>query len=296
MKYELKEISPDEITIPERFRKDYGDIEELACSIEDRGQLQPIIIDQTYTLIDGYRRILACKSINRLVMSMIKPSESKLEREADELIANIHRKDFTWQEKCLAISKLHESQQQSQRVLADLIGISKSDVSENLILADCIKENEKKFMRFKTKKEATDYRKKMTKVNYAIEKGVGKEEIFNLIIKGDKALKKNGWIYILNNPSLPENLIKIGKTSRTPELRAKELSVPTGIPSEYKIVYKTEVPDCDLVEMIIHKELDNHRHTDNREFFSVPIKKAIKIVEIVIKHINPTTKHNIIYC
>lgn len=314
MKYELKEISPDEITIPDRFREDYGDIEELACSIKDRGQLQPIIIDQMYNLIDGHRRLLACKHINRPVIAIIKPSESELDRKADELIANIHRKDFTWQEECLAISRLHEALQNQKGFTrpgarggwklsdtANLIGKAIGTVSEYLTLAEWIKSNKESFKEFKTKKEAKEYIKSSDTISDAIKNGlISEEEFLNLIQnydpKKDKldtkqprdnvTLKENGWIYILTNPSLQENLIKIGKTSRTPEERAKELSAPTGVPAEFEIVYKIEVSDCHIVEKIIQKQLENYRHTTQREFFSVPINKAIIIVKIVAKHIN----------
>jgi len=37
-----------------------------------------------------------------------------------------------------------------------------------------------------------------------------------------------GWIYILINPAFKKDLLKIGKTKRQPEERAKELST-TGI-------------------------------------------------------------------
>ncbi len=45
MNYDLVEISPDSIEIPERFREDYGDIAELAGNIEERGQSVPIVLD-----------------------------------------------------------------------------------------------------------------------------------------------------------------------------------------------------------------------------------------------------------
>ncbi|MBA3017886.1 MAG: hypothetical protein FP811_07035, partial [Desulfobacteraceae bacterium] len=270
MKYELKEISPDEITIPDRFREDYGDIEELACSIKDRGQLQPIIIDQMYNLIDGHRRLLACKHINRPIIAIIKPSESELDRKVDELVANIHRKDFTWQEECLAISRLHKALQNQKGFTrigarggwklsdtANLIGKAIGTVSEYLTLAEWIKSDEEYFKEFKTKKEAKEHIKERIKsvgiFSDAIKNGlISEEELVNVIQNYDPkkgkldtkqprdnvTLKENGWIYILTNPSLQENLIKIGKTSRTPEERAKELSAPTGVPAEFEIVYK----------------------------------------------------------
>lgn len=86
-----------------------------------------------------------------------------------------------------------------------------------------------------------------------------------------------GWIYILINPALKKDLLKIGKTKRQPEERAKELST-TGIPTEFHVAYELEVNNCDKVEAIIHKRLSNYRYTRNREFFKIPLRKAILIL------------------
>ncbi|MBT4552270.1 GIY-YIG nuclease family protein [bacterium] len=86
-----------------------------------------------------------------------------------------------------------------------------------------------------------------------------------------------GWIYILINPALKKDLLKIGKTKRHPEARAKELST-TGIPTEFHVAYELEVKNCDKVEAIIHKKLSSYRYTRNREFFKIPLRKAILIM------------------
>jgi len=49
-----------DIRIGERHRKDMGDIEELARSIDEIGLLQPIVVEPDGTLIAGERRIRAC--------------------------------------------------------------------------------------------------------------------------------------------------------------------------------------------------------------------------------------------
>ncbi len=90
-----------------------------------------------------------------------------------------------------------------------------------------------------------------------------------------------GLIYILINPSLPTNMLKIGATSRTPEERAKELSEGTGIPTEYVVAYDESVSDWKLAEQAIHKRLEQKRVRNNREFFSIPLKEAITVVSEV---------------
>jgi ParB family chromosome partitioning protein len=54
-------ISISSIVIKDRYRKDFGDIEELAANIKEVGQLVPIAVDSNYKLIFGGRRIRACQ-------------------------------------------------------------------------------------------------------------------------------------------------------------------------------------------------------------------------------------------
>ena len=83
-----------------------------------------------------------------------------------------------------------------------------------------------------------------------------------------------GYVYILANSSMP-NLVKIGKTTRCPEQRAKELSSGTGIASPFFVAYHSYFNDCSFVEKYLHKNLEDMRYSSNREFFNLPIKDAV---------------------
>jgi hypothetical protein len=101
---------------------------------------------------------------------------------------------------------------------------------------------------------------------------------------------KTGYIYILINASLQENFLKIGRTKRHPRERAKELSAPTGVPSEFIVAYSKMVLDDKKAESLIHQKLKKFRSTDirkdrNREFFILPLEKAIEIIEDVIQKV-----------
>lgn len=91
-----------------------------------------------------------------------------------------------------------------------------------------------------------------------------------------------GYIYILINPSLGKDLLKIGKTSTTPEERAKRLSSSTGVATDYYVAYEVETANCDRAERLIHKELAKYRYTNNREFFKIPLRTAISLVEKIV--------------
>jgi hypothetical protein len=94
--------------------------------------------------------------------------------------------------------------------------------------------------------------------------------------------ESDGKIYILINPSMP-NLVKIGKTTRAPEERAAELSGTTGIPTKFFVAYEVTVFDCDSVERDIHNRLSDFRVNEDREFFNIPLKTAIQLVEEIMQ-------------
>ncbi len=92
-------------------------------------------------------------------------------------------------------------------------------------------------------------------------------------------LKTNGYIYILTNPSLPPNYLKIGKTERHPQLRVIELSLATGIPTPFEIAFLTSVSDCHKAESMVHARLKFCRVASNREFFEFQLEKAIEVIK-----------------
>lgn len=87
----------------------------------------------------------------------------------------------------------------------------------------------------------------------------------------------DGYIYVLINPSMP-GLVKIGRTTRNPESREKELSQATGVPTPFIMVYYKYFVDCQFAEEYIHNVLSEFRITHNREFFDVPIYEVIDLI------------------
>lgn len=95
----------------------------------------------------------------------------------------------------------------------------------------------------------------------------------------------NGYVYVLMNPTM-KDLVKIGKTRRDVEERAKELSAATGIPTPFIIVYDSYFENCSEAETFIHTYLGEkgYRFAPNREFFEIPIKDAIDAVMKAKEH------------
>jgi ParB-like chromosome segregation protein Spo0J len=61
----------EDIIIGNRFRKDFGDIDSLAQSINETGLLQPVGITPDNKLIYGSRRIEAYKRLGRTEIPVI---------------------------------------------------------------------------------------------------------------------------------------------------------------------------------------------------------------------------------
>lgn len=95
---------------------------------------------------------------------------------------------------------------------------------------------------------------------------------------------KQGHVYILTNSSLRDGFIKIGKTTKTPEERAKELSSTTSIPSTFVVAYSHQFKDCNFAEREIHKKLTDFRVNNDREFFDCSVDRAIQAFnELIIE-------------
>ena len=91
-----------------------------------------------------------------------------------------------------------------------------------------------------------------------------------------------GFVYILLNPAFP-NLIKIGRTVRDPQVRAKELSCQTGVPDDFIVLYDEMVSDAKKVEDILHNRFIAFRAKRNKEFFRMPPKEAIMALQEIAK-------------
>ncbi len=153
--------SPDKIIVPEgRFRtatKDDPHVVELADSIEQEGQLQPILVTKNMELVEGLTRLRACERLKREVFYVDAVEaqlilENPLQRKKAELQANLKRKDFTPVESSCAIAELHKlmiaiygqrkpgqlfEEGWTQRETAKMLGVkSSTTVSDALNIAD----------------------------------------------------------------------------------------------------------------------------------------------------------------
>lgn len=103
--------------------------------------------------------------------------------------------------------------------------------------------------------------------------------------KLDFTSKNAGKIYIMRNAYLPNNVYKIGLTTKTTDERASQLS-KTSIPDTYNVMREWDVKDCYAAEKTIHKLLETYRLDLRREFFQLDMRVANDIIDSVIDDIN----------
>lgn len=105
-------------------------------------------------------------------------------------------------------------------------------------------------------------------------------------------------IYVMINPSI-EGLVKIGKTTRDPDFRAKELSQATGVATPFYVAFRIEVENCHTAEEYVYAvlEYNGFKRSPNREFFEMPLRSAVKVLTLAEKELreqsegsNPTTQ------
>lgn len=94
-----------------------------------------------------------------------------------------------------------------------------------------------------------------------------------------------GYIYILSNPSMP-GLIKIGFTNRDVKERVGQLSAATGVPKPFEIEYYCLTRDVEEVEEKSHRHFSSYR-SKGKEFFSVPVIEAVKVIDSLVKTVEP---------
>ncbi|MFN4244684.1 MAG: ParB N-terminal domain-containing protein [Brevinematia bacterium] len=99
MEFNLKEVDISQIKISDRQRKYIGDITSLKKSMKEIGLINPIVISDDYTLIAGYRRLLAAKELGwKKIVARVISSQNKHLFEDIEFDENYVRKNLFQEE------------------------------------------------------------------------------------------------------------------------------------------------------------------------------------------------------
>jgi hypothetical protein len=97
-----------------------------------------------------------------------------------------------------------------------------------------------------------------------------------------------GYVYVLYNPTM-EGIVKIGRTRKSSEERAADISRATGVAMSFLVVYDERVCDCAAVEKRLHERFSHTRVNPKREFFRVPLKEAVKALQEVAAEFREVT-------
>jgi ParB family chromosome partitioning protein len=139
-----------EVIVPERFRKDYGDLTFLKESIKRYGLIQPIVVTQDRVLVGGGRRYASHIELGLDVIDVVyKETLSEADRLEMEALENIARKSFTWQEETLAVARIHRQRSRqaarsgdtwNTRLACELFGVSAGGLTYVLKIAAKLEE------------------------------------------------------------------------------------------------------------------------------------------------------------
>ena len=94
-------------------------------------------------------------------------------------------------------------------------------------------------------------------------------------------MEKQGFVYILTNPSFKEDWVKIGKSAVSVEQRVKQLD-GTAVPLPFEIYATLKTKKYSEVEKAVHQTIDSLtdlRIRQNREFFNITPQEALNILK-----------------
>ena len=203
----VEKIEPDEIANWEhRDRRDFelGNIDDLADSIELKGQAQPIILVKasdifksseknncSYIVIAGYRRWLACKSRNILVDSIVR--NMTFEQAIACLVSENEKETVSDYSKGIFYSKILKKEGITKRALHERLGIKKG-VFDNYIsfsevpceIWDAVGDLSKVSARTSATikllcQKGSEYKNALISISKKIADGIGEKKIVSLV-------------------------------------------------------------------------------------------------------------------
>lgn len=140
-KAKLAYVDLSKVWWDKRFRADMGDIVGLTESIKDKGLLQPITVTPDFELLAGERRVTAARAAGLTqIPALIRNKADIIDAREIELIENLWRKDFTWDEQADLVAEITKLCKEkkidwSGRKTAQLLDIGVASVSRSMQLA-----------------------------------------------------------------------------------------------------------------------------------------------------------------
>lgn len=92
---------------------------------------------------------------------------------------------------------------------------------------------------------------------------------------------RSGYLYVLSNPILPSDVLKIGLTESTARNRANGLSRSSAIPLNFVVEREIPVADVITAERRVHLLLNPQRINPSKEFFRVSLPTATETCQAI---------------
>jgi hypothetical protein len=89
-------------------------------------------------------------------------------------------------------------------------------------------------------------------------------------------------LYILRCANFEDDVYKVGWTSGSSYVRAKELSQSTGVPTAFSVLHYWRSKDAEGLEADVHAQLLPYRVSNTREFFKVGLDVIYRAVEMAL--------------
>lgn len=127
-------IDINRIIVRNRIRKDFGDLNELADDIRQNGLINPPVVNKSFELLAGERRLLACKSLgwSQIEVRMMDTRDAEHELNV-EISENENRKEFSkaervdYMKRLLRIESAKAKEKMSAGGNSSEVGRQKSD-------------------------------------------------------------------------------------------------------------------------------------------------------------------------
>ena len=271
--HRLANIPLDRLRVGERFREDYGDMEDFLESIRDKGVLQPITVrplpgdGEEYELLAGGRRTVAARAVGLTVIpALIRDFQGgELDLREIELFENVFRKEMEWTERAKLVSRIQSLWSErfkstpwkwSMRKCAKMLGVNVATVSRNIDVAKAIEEIPG-LKECKTQEEALKLIKKMQEkvaVNEAVTAHIEKHRAL-----GETLVSRANREYMIGDAfeGLDRMLSAIGKGRRLHDINLIEVDPPYGIDLQ-EVKRRADSTDLALAE---YNEVDRADYT-----------------------------------
>lgn len=103
------QVLVDSIRVPDRVRKELGNLDSLMESLKTCGQLNPITITRDMQLVAGFRRLTAARQLGwKMINANVVEAADALRILQMEMEENFCRKDFTPEELLAGYKRLEE--------------------------------------------------------------------------------------------------------------------------------------------------------------------------------------------